>query len=667
MVFDPLLAEVAAAMVEPKDMAATLRELLKGVRCRTEEVLDIDLNRKIVQYESDEAGLGELEFDQLVIAAGNTSNLAMVPGMADHAFPMKSVGDALAIQSHVINQLERAEVCADAERQKKYLSFIVVGGGFSGVEIAGELNDLVKRSTQYYPNFSAADVSITLVHSHDHILPEVSPSLRAFALEKMKERGINFKLKSHAVYCTSDGVGLDSGEFLTGATVVCTIGVRTLPMIEKLPLKKEKGRLVTNPDMSLPGYDCVWAIGDCASILNGYDNQISPTTGQFAERQGAQVAANIAARLKNQPTKAFYHKSLGTLCSIGGKSAVAEMMGIKISGLLAWMAWRGVYLMKLPSFPQKIKVGLDWAFDLLFPPPLTTVRSDRSKRVGRAHYKAGNVIYHMGDPTAEFYVVEDGEIEIFLDVDSRQHVLAVLGKGDFFGEGALKNGEKRRHSSRARVDSEVLILGKNVFSEISEHLAPFRSALADAMKRRNFNWQEQGEAPSMLQSLSMPALLERAEERTVHPGDKLLSVIRKINDMRLDFCYVVDDAFHLKGLVTRSDLIRALEVAATLQAKSQFDLEIKEIMMPKPVFCTDTDSLSVAVGIMREHGYSRLPVVDSKDHCTLKGYLRLENIMCELGKELAPDMMEVPTKLEAMAQNADSKNEPCVMGLNANL
>ena len=318
MVFHPLLAEVAAAKVQPKDMAAVLRELLKGVHCRTEEVLNIDLANNQIQYESDDGAERFLPYDQLVIASGNTSNLAVIPGMADHAFPLKTVGDALALQSHVIDQMEKAEVCDNLERKRWYLSFIVVGGGFSGVEMAGELNDLVKESAKFYPNFTREDVTVTLVHSHDQVLPEVCSSLRDFARKEMEKNGVNFILNAHADHCTPDGIGLKDGKILRAGTVVCTIGSRMLPMLERLEVKKEKGRLITNPDMSLPGSTNVWALGDCAAVMNAQDGQMSPTTGQFAERQGHQVAENIIARLEGRLTKPFSHKSLGMLCSIGG-------------------------------------------------------------------------------------------------------------------------------------------------------------------------------------------------------------------------------------------------------------------------------------------------------------------------------------------------------------
>ena len=181
MVFYPLLAEVAGAVISPDAVTAPLRQMLPGIRCRTEEVRQIDLATSEVEYEGVDGRLGRMAFDHAVLACGTAVNLAMVPGMADHAFPLKSVGDAMALRFHVMEQLEKAEVCADPERRRWYLSFIVVGGGFTGVEAVGEINDLIRASARFYGNFTAKDTTVTLVHSREQILPEVSPTLREFA------------------------------------------------------------------------------------------------------------------------------------------------------------------------------------------------------------------------------------------------------------------------------------------------------------------------------------------------------------------------------------------------------------------------------------------------------------------------------------------------------
>lgn len=627
MVFHPLLAEVASASINPKDMAAPLRALLKDVHIRVEEVSAIDLESSEISYESFDKGTKKLKYDQLVIACGNTSNLAIIPGMADHAFPMKTVGDALALQLHIINQMERAEICADSELKKKLLTFVVVGGGFSGVEIAGEIHDFMTRSAKYYSNFVKTDINVTLVHSREQILPEVSSSLRDFAQKKMEKNGIRFILNTGAAFCTSAGVGLKNGSFLQAATVICTIGSRPLPVIEKLAVPKDRGRILVNADMSVPGYANAWSVGDCAAVVNAFDGAMSPTTGQFAERQGTQVAENMIARMQGQQTKPFKHRSLGVLCSIGGKSAVADSMGIKISGFLAWMAWRGTYLFKLPSLVQQIGVGLTWLFGLWFPPALMAVRTDQTKKMGNAHYQAGDWVFRQGDLANEFYVIREGEVEVVSKADGEEYTLAVLGKGDFFGEGSLMDNTLRRHSCRAKTDVELLVLGRHAFEQISHTLSPLRAALASAMKRRQVSWEGNMELKHVLDRMPLAGLVEPVSSDELSLASTLSEAVKKMNERKLDLLYVVDDRQKLEGLVSRTDLMRAMESNAGLNAHERAALPAKVFMVSAPICAAQTDSTTGTLMTMREHGFKRIPVVDNHQSKILLGTVRAENMI----------------------------------------
>jgi NADH dehydrogenase len=256
-----------------------------------------------------------------------------------------------------------------------------VGGGFSGVEVAGEINELVRSSTRFYQSFRKDDVSVSLVHAQDRILPEVAPSLAEFARKKMEKAGITVLLNERAVAATHEGVGLKSGGMLRGGTVVCTIGTATSALVEHLDVPKDRGRIRTVPDMRIEGQTNAWAVGDCALVMNAFDNKPSPTTVQFAVWQGRQAALNLIRALKGKPTQPFRFKALGQLCSIGGYEAVAEMFGVHISGFIAWLLWRGVYLFKLPTWSRRFKVAFDWAWDLLFPRDLSFLNTDVAKTV----------------------------------------------------------------------------------------------------------------------------------------------------------------------------------------------------------------------------------------------------------------------------------------------
>lgn len=636
MVFHPLLAEVAGAAVDPKDVAAPLRQLIRHVYCRTEEVLSLDLDNSLIEYEAHDGTRRQLKYDHVVIACGNSVNLGLIPGMDEHAFGLKTIGDALAVQAHVMEQMEKAEVCENPEQKRWYLSFIIVGGGFSGVEVAGEIHNLVRRSLKFFQNIALADVKVTVVHARDQILPEVSPSLREFAREKMQQAGVRILLGAKAAHATRLGVALTDGRLISGATIVCTIGSTALPFIQRLSVKKNKDRLVTISDMSLPGYPNVWAIGDCAAVVNSHDGSICPTVGQFAERQGAQAGRNIVARLRNEPTTPFSYRMIGQLCSIGGHDAVAEMLGLRISGFPAWFLWRGVYLMKLPSLAQKIKVGMEWACDLIFPRTLAHLKADRSRRVCRAYYPAGDYIFRAGEPATDFYVVDQGEVEVLSsgNGDRGSEIVAILGPGDFFGEHALIDSSGRSTSVRARTDVEVVVLGRSVFTQVSAALAPLRDAIAQAVRRRTNIWKNLDEVREVLDTIPLKLLLEPLPDDPLAVDGRVNDAIDRINREHLDLCCVVDENKCLIGVVTRSDLFRAIEVAAALPPGSELNISVKDIMVRDPITVTIKDTAALALMTMREHGLKSLPVVDSHRTRVAKGYVRIENLMDCLMKRL---------------------------------
>jgi len=637
MVFHPLLAEVASGALQPKHVGAPLRQILKHIHFRSEDVLNIDIDNNHVEYEAHDGKRQKMPYDQLVIACGSAANLGLIHGMDEYAFGLKTIGDALAIQMHVMEQLEKAEVCDDSERKLDYLSFVIVGGGFSGIEIAGEINELVRQSTKFYTNFSPADIKVTVIHSRDQILPEVNPKLGAFAQKKMEEAGINFVLNSAAARASAEGVSLKDGRFIHGRTIVCTIGNAVHHLIQQLDVPKNKGRIATESDMSLPGHQNVWAIGDCAAITNAHDGSLSPPVAQFAERQGSQVAQNIIARLKQQPTKPFSFKMLGSLCSIGGFNAVAEISGIRMSGFPAWFVWRGVYLIKTPSIPQKIKVGLEWACDLVFPRTLAYLKADRTKRIGRLYFPPGDFIFRIGDPATDFYAVEKGQVEILGPVDSsgNQNILTILGPGDFFGEGALLNGHTRRHSVRARTDLELVALGANVFTQISGALKPLADAVGKTISRRTNVWSNLGAAQKILHDIPLETVMEPLKTAPLAVNDYIGKAVSVINEERLDICTIVDEQGLLVGMVTRSDLFRVVEVAAALANGSPRHITVGDIMVTAPIVIAKNDSALTAVDTMREHGFKLLPVVESENQRKVAGYVRVEKIMDAVIKQLA--------------------------------
>jgi NADH dehydrogenase len=638
LVFSPLLADAVGSSLSLDDVIVPLRQLLPGVQCRTEDVKGVDLAGGRIEFESHDGQPRQLDYDHVVLACGNISNLNVVPGMADHAFPLKTVGDAAVLRTHVLSQLEKAEVCDNPEKRRWYLSFVVVGGGYSGVETAGEINDLVRSSLRFYSNIRDDDVTVTLIHSRDQLLPEISPPLREFARKKMEQAGVTMKLSARVMLATGEGVGLKD-DFIRGGTIVCTIGSTTAPVVDRLDTPKEKGRILTEPDMRLRGRANAWAIGDCACIVNAHDQQPSPPTGQFAERQGRQAAHNILRTFAGEATRPFRFKVLGQLCSIGGHSAVAEMFGFKLSGFWAWFTWRGVYLFKLPSLSRRMQVGFDWAWLLVFPRDLSCIKTDVTERISHAHYEPGDYIIRQGESPSGFYVIEQGEVEIVRALPEKPagEVIATLGAGNFFGEQALINNRPRGASVRARTPVEVVVMGRNVFTTISKSLAPLRHALTAAITRRSSAaWQERPAVLAALREFKLADFIEPAPTPLLKPTDSLYEVTHQFARHPSDFFFVSPDGAALAGMITLTDLLRAQSNGVKPETP------LAEFMKKDPTVLAVTDSALIAASAFREHGFKTIPVVADKTGRRIVGVVRVRKLIARVLEVVPP-----PTGLTA--------------------
>jgi NADH dehydrogenase len=640
MVFHPLLADVASGSIHADSAAATLRQMLPGVECKTETVERVDISGKRIEYLNEQGEPEWTNYDQVVIACGAESNLGIIPGMSDQAFPFKTMEDAIALRAHIVDQMEKAEATSDPLRRKFHLSFVIIGGGFSGVEVAGEINDLVRDSARFYRNFTEQDINVTLVHNLDQILPEVSSNLRLFAWKKMQRAGINILLKTSAVVVTPEGVGLVDGRLIQGATILCTIGTAPSLIVQRLDVPKQFGRLVTDADMRVAGLQNMWAVGDCAYIINAFDNKPSPTTAQFAERQGRQAAENIVRTILGESTRPFYFRPLGQLCSIGGHRAVAEMFGFRISGITAWFVWRSIYLLKLPTWSRRIRVALDWSWDLLFPRDLGTLQTHKTENLTRANYRPGDFIYRQGDASNYFYVVEQGEVELLRNKEggADEVSFAVLGPGDFFGDAALFQKEPYKWSSRARTDVRVAAIRGNVLSRLTGALAPFRESITDSLQRQSAaRWLNFPASKKALSEEPLSSFVESLPLETLKPESTLEQAITFLISHDLGFSIILDDQQRLFGVLNRTELTRAIEMLASVPAEGRHEirnLQLREFVSSKPVAVSSDDSSFLAASTMFQNRLNWLPVVKSKSDLHLKGFVRAERMSSWLAQKL---------------------------------
>ncbi len=380
LLFAPMLAEVAGSSLEPTHISSPLRTSLRRTRVVRGKTTRIDLDRRRVTVAFDSqkdnaAETQEIGFDHLVLALGSISNYFGAENIKRFAFDFKSLLDAIRIRNHVIDMFERADRESNAATRSEQLTFVIAGGGFAGVELAGALNDFARGMLADYPNLGAEDLRIILVHGGQRILPELSEPLAAYALERMTERGVTFKLNSRLADARPGAAILASGEEINAQTLVWTAGTAPNPLVKTLPLEfNKRGAVIVESAMNVPGHTGLWALGDCAEIIDAKNGKPCPPTAQFALREARTLARNIRASIKGKPLQPFHFDSLGALCVVGHHTACAELTipfarnrSARFSGLLAWLMWRGIYLSKLPGLERKARVLIDWVVELFFP------------------------------------------------------------------------------------------------------------------------------------------------------------------------------------------------------------------------------------------------------------------------------------------------------------
>jgi NADH dehydrogenase len=379
LLFTPMLAEVAGSSVEATHITSPLRTSLRRTHVVRNKAIAIDLQKRyvrlapdlplstaVVQAEQTEGH--EVPFDHLILALGAVSNYLGLENVKATAFDFKSLGDAIRIRNHVIDLFERAEDESPSPTRQAMLTFVVAGGGFAGAELAGALNDFARGMLAYYPNITPEEVRVVLVHSRDRILPELGEELAAYALERMAARGVIFKLNVRVADARPGAVLLSNQEEIGTETLVWTAGTTPNPLVQTLPLDRDKrGAVIVDNTLAVPRWPGVWAVGDCAAIVDAKTGQPCPPTAQFALREARTLAHNIHASIRGLPLTPFHFNALGTLCVVGHHTACAEIKGVRFSGLFAWLLWRGIYVAKLPSLERKVRVVVDWTVELFFP------------------------------------------------------------------------------------------------------------------------------------------------------------------------------------------------------------------------------------------------------------------------------------------------------------
>ena len=380
VLFTPLLPQIASSQIDPRHIAQAVRDVRGRRRFRflRDTVRAIDFaNRRI------DAISASISYDSLIIALGSRTNYFGVPGAREHTYDFKSLEDSIVLRERILDLCEHADHTADENARRALLTFAVVGGGYTGVELLTELRDfLFDYVARHYRGISRSAIRLVLVEASDSILNGIHPLLRAHAMKRLKTEGIEILYNSRVTRCLEDGIEINQNETLRAATVIWTAGVRAHELVEGLPGPHDRaGRALVNEHLQMENYPEVFLAGDSAVAAS---EPGSPQVAPVAIAHGKIAARNVAYRERSEPLESYRYVSQGMLVSLGARDAVVSVAGIQIHGSFAWLFWNAVHLYKLVNLKKQFQVAVDWSLGTIFPRDAALFRRPRARKLCEA-------------------------------------------------------------------------------------------------------------------------------------------------------------------------------------------------------------------------------------------------------------------------------------------
>ena len=370
-VMTPLLFEACTGILELRHCGQAIRPVLRRARFIEATVTGIDVERRVTSAIAVDGTRYELPYDQLIVALGATTNLSLIPGSAA-ALTFKTMADALVLRNHLIERFERADATNDAAVRRRHLTIAIVGGGLVGVELLGELTAFTDNILRFYPRLSRDEVRFHLFEAGDRILPEIDLKLAAVAERILRKRGADIRART-AVRGIESGLLHLADETIVADTIVLAAGIVPNAVASAMAVAHDKkGRIAVAGTMRSTSHPEVWALGDCAAIPTP-DGGFYPALAQHTIREARQLARNVAAVIRGRAPTPFVFQSLGSLASLGHTRGVAQVLGVRIKGFVAWWIRRTYYLFQMPKWDRRFRIMLDWTVALFFRPDLTKV------------------------------------------------------------------------------------------------------------------------------------------------------------------------------------------------------------------------------------------------------------------------------------------------------
>jgi NADH dehydrogenase len=478
-VFHGFIAEMLAGRMQPMSILSSARRIFPPARFICAEVEAIDYTEKKVRISRRLDGKPyELSYDHVVLALGATDDLARYPGVAEHTFRLKSFWECFKIRNHLITMLEMAEIEEDSEERKRLLTFVVIGGGYGGIEVASEFKEFFRQvAGKDFPLLKPDDARVLVVHSGSRILPELQdtqPKLVAYAEKTLAKAGLEIHTGKRIVAATAEEAILSDGTKIATRTIISSAGNAMPALIQAAPFEKdERGRVRVDSELRVIHQDGVWAAGDCAAMPHP-DGGTCPAVAIYAMMAGRQIARNIYRLSQGKTPKPYRFTGLGDACALGNMKAISQVKGIRFYGLPAWIVWRSFFLYFVPSRERKLRIMADWLLSPLFGREIIDVRIDEPQGIRAMMFEPGQIIIRQGDVGRSMYAIMSGEAHVIrTDEKGEETILATLSSGDHFGEVAVFQNKRRTATVRALSRVEVISIGRQEAMSLSTTLLPF--------------------------------------------------------------------------------------------------------------------------------------------------------------------------------------------------